>query len=143
MAQRTLAEARSVIDQMTGLSPAQQREVAGEVTAAQREARSLADRMCQGRVDDIAAVRDDALAEVCAVRDGFAALKKDADVGRISARDYQKRLHDLQADQRRAERRLADIDQAVEFVAGIEADPIAYAEGVYAKFPLIRPNFSF
>lgn len=143
MAKRSITEARNLVDNMTGLSTAQQREVAGEITAAEREARGIADRMSQRRVDDIDAVRDDALADLCGVRDGFAALKKDADVGRISARDYQKRLGDLQAAQRRADRHLDEVDRAIEMVAGIEADPLAYAEGVYAKFPLIRPDFSF
>lgn len=141
--QSTIADARTALDTMAGLSPAQQRAAEAEITAAEREAHTFAGRMSQARVDDVAAIRDDALAEVCGARDDFVALKREADLGRISARDYAKQLQSIQARQRRAERHLDDITAALDLVTTIEADPLAYTEGIYAKFPPIRPHFSF
>lgn len=143
MAQRSITEARNVFDQTIGLSPAQQRAAEAEISAAENEARDLAGRMSQSRVDDVAAMRDEALADLCGARDDFAALARDAELGRVSARDYASKLHTIQARQRRAERHLDDVTGAVDLVNAIDADPLAYAEGIYAKFPSIRPNFSF
>lgn len=141
--QRTIADAQDTFDALAGLSPADQKAFKAELDTAVREARAVAGRMAQGRVDDVAAVRDDALAELCAARDDFQALKRDADLGRVSARDYESRLRVIQARQRRADRHLADVTDAIALVEAIEEDPVAYAEGLYAKFPSIRPDFSF
>jgi hypothetical protein len=61
----------------------------------------------------------------------------------MTAAECDRQLNALRARQRSAERLIARTDEAIAFVESIEADPVAYGDALYAKFPLIRPTFSF
>ncbi len=143
MPQRTIASAAEALDSYTGLSEADRREFTAELATATNNATAIAEQMMSERVNEIAEVRDEALAELCAVRDGYADLVKQAELGRMTAAEYAKALNDLRGRQRAGERHMARIDEALAFVESVEADPLAYADLLYAKYPLTQPTFSF
>lgn len=143
MPQRTIASATEALDGLAGLSEAERREFTAELSTATHEASAVAEQMMTERVNEIAEVREEALAELCAVRDGYADLVKQANLGRITAAQYEKALNELRGRQRAGERHMVRIDQALAFVESVEADPLAYADSVYSKYPLTQPTFSF
>jgi len=95
------------------------------------------------RVQGIAALRDDALRDLCSVRDDFAALAAEANRSPITSAEYARRFNELQARQRHAARAITRTEEALAFVGPVEDDPIAYGDALYAKFPLTQPTFSF
>ena len=143
MPQRTIASAAEAFDSMSGLSEAERREFQAELSTATANASAVAEQLMTERVNEIATVRDEALAELCAVRDAYADLVKQANLGRMTAAAYEKALNDLRSRQRAGERHMARIDEALAFVESVEADPLAYADSLYSKYPLTQPTFSF
>lgn len=143
MPQRTIASAADALDSLPGLTEAERRDFKAELSAATNNATAIAEQMMTERVNEIATVREEALAELCAVRDGYADLVKQASLGRITASEYERALNELRGRQRAGERHMARIDQALAFVESVEADPLAYADSLYSKYPLTQPTFSF
>jgi uncharacterized coiled-coil DUF342 family protein len=143
MPQRTIASATEALDGLPGLTEAERREFNAELTRATAKAQHIAEQMATERVNEVAEVREEALAELCSVRDGYADLIKQADLGRITAAEYEKALNELRGRQRAGERHLTRIDEALAFVESVEADPLAYADSLYSKYPLTQPTFSF
>lgn len=142
MPNRTISEARYVLAQAEGLSDDQRRQFESELKAAEGEAHRTATEMASGRVQAVAAIREDALADLCGIRDDLSALIKEAGAGPRVA-DYERKLSALQAELRAASRRVNEVEAALAYVERVEADPVAYTEGIYETYPLIRPTFSF
>lgn len=143
MPQRTIAQATSMLEDLSGLSDNDRRTYEAELTAARHQATETATVLMDERVVEIAAARDDALAELCAVRDGYGELVTKAQLGRITAADYERSLSELRSRQRAAERHITRTSEALAFVETAEADPVAFGDSLFAKFPLTSPTFSF
>lgn len=143
MPQRTIAQATAILEDLGGLSDNDRRTYEAELTAARNQATETATVLMDERVAEIAAVRDDALAELCAVRDGYGDLVAKAQLGRITAADYERSLTELRSRQRAAERHITRTSEALAFVETAEADPVAFGDSLFAKFPLTSPTFSF
>lgn len=143
MPQRTIADATFTLEAMAGVSDADRRKFQGEIKAATTEATASAESLMDGKVNEVAEARDDALAELCGVRDAYDALLADAALGRTTSADYEAELNQLRSRQRSAERHLARTEEALAFVEAVEEDPAAYGEAMFSKYPLIRPTFSF
>lgn len=143
MPQRTIAQATAMLEDLSGLSDNDRRTYEAELTAARHQATETATVLMDERVVEIAAARDDALAELCAVRDGYGELVTKAQLGRITAADYERSLSELRSRQRAAERHITRTSEALAFVETAEADPVAFGDSLFAKFPLTSPTFSF
>ncbi|MGI9121204.1 MAG: hypothetical protein ACR2G7_13990 [Acidimicrobiales bacterium] len=143
MAQRTIADATFALETAAGLSDADRRTAQGEIEEAKRLAATSANELADARVVEVAELRDEALRELCDVRDAYAELINAAEIGRITAAECDRALNDLRARQRTAERTISRTSEALTFVEAVEADPVAYGDAICAKYPLIRPTFSF
>ena len=143
MAQRTIAEATFALECLSGLSDVDRRAFEAEIKAAKAEATASAETIMDGRVNEVAEARDEALAELCEIRDAYEALVGQAQLGRTTAADYESNLNELRSRQRSAERHLGRTEEALAFIETVEADPTSYGEQLFNKYPLIRPNFSF
>jgi len=141
MPPRTLTEAKATLDTAEGLSDEQRRSFQHEIAAAETQLVETATSMVSERVAAVATWREEALADMCGIRDDLAALVKEAATGPRAA-DYAQRLNALQAELRGAQRRIAEVEQTLTFVEAVEADPVAYGDSLLQKFPLIRPDFS-
>lgn len=143
MAPRTIADARFALDQAVGLSDADRRRCEAEITAALHQATETATVLMDERVHHVAGLRESALADLCAVRDDFAALAAEAKATAMTAADYTAQFNDLAARHRHAAQAITRTEEALAFVEPVEDDPAGYGDALYAKFPLTRPDFSF
>lgn len=107
MSQRTIADATFALETVAGLSNADRRVAQGEIEEAKRQASASANELADARVAEVAALRDEALAELCAVRDAYGELASEAELGRITVAECDRRLNNLRARQRAAERHIA------------------------------------
>lgn len=140
---RTIASAIQTLDDLSNLSFADRRRFQVEIESAKRQATESAELLMDGRVAAIAEERGAALADLCQVRDAYGDLIQRADLGRITAAECEAELNELRGRQRYAERHLTRTEEALVFVEAVEADPVAYGDSLYEKFPSIRPDFSF
>lgn len=144
MARRTVASARRELEDLAPtLNDHMRRTYEGEINAAAGKAKAVATRMLEGITADVDGVRDEVLAEVCDLRDDFAALAAEGEMGTLSAAEYAERFNDLQDRQRTLrikEQRLTDL---VSHAERIESDPEATGDSLFQRFPHIQPDFSF
>lgn len=143
--QRTIADARRVLeDNAATVNPPVYRDMEAEITAAEKEARSRADSYASGIYDRHVTIGTQTGEALCTVRDTARRLAADLRAGRITAAEGTKQWNQLRAEARRlaaANERLAG---EVDRLAAIEDDPVTfYDETIHAKYPNLRPNFTF
>jgi len=113
------------------------------VDAAKTEATRFATAVAGDLASTVDVAREDTLMDLCEVRDALAALKKEGESGRLTARDYAAKLSELRSRQRTAENTISRLAVSADSVAAIEEDPVAYADRVYDSTPLLKPEFTF
>jgi hypothetical protein len=142
--QRTVGEARQQLTEMAPqLNPESWAQLDGEVKHAEAAARIKADSFAAERYTEASAVGHEAVVEVCGLRDRAAQLASDAKAGHVSAADALARLNDLRNDYRRLERSASKLARSADVIEAVEGDPIGWVDSAHARFPAIRPNFTF
>lgn len=134
MAQSTVTQAEAALADLSGLSDNQRRQCQAEVDAARQAATAAGEAEAARIAATVAESRDEVLAELCEVRDALAAAQANGDRSALS---------ELRSRQRSLTAEVEEVERLVGQVEAIEADPFAYGEGVFGKYPLTRPNFSF
>ncbi len=134
MAQSTVTQAEADLADISGLSDNQRHQFQAEVNAARQAATAAGEAEAARIAAAVAESREDVLAELCEVRDALAAAQANGD--RTGLADLRTRHRSLLAE-------VEEVERLVGQVEAIEADPFAYGEGVFTKYPLTRPNFSF
>ena len=138
----TLQQARQFLDE-ANLSPndrkAAEAELAEKVaegltTAAEYRARAVAVVQAIGSLgfDRSGEARDEAKALAASIRSG-----------RTTSADASKALEHLTAKIALAADARARFESAAESVAEIDADPEAWCDRLYERFPIIQPHFAF
>lgn len=141
---RTVSDAKRELEDLAqSLNPEAYRQLAAEVSYAATAAETFANQSAASRELDITNKREAVLEELCEIRDGFDALRRDGEAGRLTSADYHRQWDDLNKRQRAAERSVARLADAADHIANIEEDPIAYADHFYERTPVHMPNFSF
>lgn len=145
MPQRTLTQARQLLDENDGLiSPPQWREWNGEVQTAIKAATASAMAYFDRQYNDTLGTCQATGQALCEVRDAARVLTADVAAGRITAREGTARWNRLRAQARRLSASTDDIHKTAERLAVIEAEPAEwFDETFHDRFPLTRPNFSF
>ena len=145
MPQRTLTQARQLLDENEGLiSPPQWRAWDGELREATKAANAAAMGYFNTQYNDAIGTCQEAARELCEVRDAARVLTADLAAGRITAREGTQRWNRLRADARRLAATTDRVHQATERLAQIEAEPAEWYDATFhERFPLTRPNFSF
>ncbi|HVX19218.1 MAG TPA: hypothetical protein VHA73_14405 [Acidimicrobiales bacterium] len=134
MAQATVTQAEAALADLSGLSDNQRRQYQAEVDAARQAAIAAGEDEAARIAADVGSYRDDVLAELCEVRDALAAAQSGGDRSDLSG---------LRTRHRALLAKVEEVERLVDQVEAIEADPFAYGEAVFAKYPLTRPKFSF
>ncbi len=134
MGQATVTAAEATLAELTGLSDNHRRQCQAEVDAARQAATTAGEAEAARNAAAVAEGRDDLLAELCEVRDALAAAQANGDRSALS---------ELRSRQRSLTAEVEEVERLVGQVEAIEADPFAYGETVFGKYPLTRPNFSF
>lgn len=144
MPQRTIAEARAQLDALGQvMSNASLEPFRAELEAAQAVAQEMATRHMDTTSGDAEKLAADVLDQLSEVQDAYAELVSASEAGRVSARDFSDRFTKLRAQQRAAERRSSELMRTADRLEAIESAPEAWADGLYSRFPLVRPEFSF
>lgn len=134
MGYATIAQAEAAIANMPGLSDAHRKAYQAEVNEARAAATRLGQQELDRITDEVRGGRDDLLRELCDVRDALAAATASGD---------RSVLADLRQRHQSLARQVEQIEAMVEQVEAIEADPVAYGESLFQKYPPTRPNFTF
>lgn len=71
------------------------------------------------------------------------AIRADLSAGRISTADARRRLDQLASGLRLSRATAAVFEHDVAAADQIEADPVAYTESLYERYPTTRPTFTF
>jgi len=141
---RTIQSAERELEAIApGLNPVAFRQVQSEVDAAKTEATRFATAVAGDLASTVDVAREDTLMDLCEVRDALAALKKEGESGRLTARAYAAKLDVLRSRQRTAENTISRLAESAENLATIEEDPVAYADHFYDGTPLLKPDFTF
>ena len=121
-----------------------QRSIAeGQVAEAKAKAEDMATTAADGYVTEAQARWEPISADLCAARDGYAELIKEARLGRLTAREFNDRLNSLRQTHRSAVSAVEDFAATAERVEHIEADPVAYGEHIFNVTPMVAPTFDF
>ena len=134
MTQLTVGQAEAALASLSGLSDNQRRQYEAEVKAARSRAAAQGTAAAEGLAQQVREDRDELLRDLCDVRDGLAAAGANGDA---------RALTDLRQRRENLLRKVEEVERLAEQVEGIEADPAAYGDSLYAKYTLTRPNFSF
>jgi hypothetical protein len=134
MGQSTVTQAEAALADLSGLSDNQRHQFQAEVAAARQAAVAAGEAEAARIAADVGSYRDDTLAELCEVRDALAAAQASGDRSDLAT---------LRTRHRALLAKVEEVERLVEHVEAIEADPFAYGEAVFAKYPLTRPHFSF
>jgi hypothetical protein len=144
MPQRTIGEARQQLGSLEqAMSSRLLRPLQAELEAKCDEAHQMATRQMTESATHGHALVEAAVETFASIRSDLATLVHEGEAGRISARAFNERLGAVRHAQREAERRLAEGSRVAERLASIETDPLAWADDFYARFPPVRPTFSF
>lgn len=144
MPRRTVAAARRELEALApGLNPVVYARLSTVINAAAAKARTVGDRMLDRIFNEMQVQRDEVLADVCTLRDDFQALIAEGELGTLSATEYHDRLRSLQSRQRTLVRRERELVGMANRAEQIEADPEAYGDSLFAKFPDTQPDFTF
>jgi hypothetical protein len=134
MPQRTISSARQALeDMLPHLSDYQVREANQTLAQLEQEAQRQATQYMADREREVLDLRDSALRELTAVRDGYEALTAEGGTGRVGAEEYATALNRLVGRQFEAEERLARAEQRVNLIEHIEADPIAWFDDLTSR----------
>lgn len=145
MPQRTITQARSVLEQNAGLlNPPVYRDYENEITAAEREVRTLAETYL-GRIYDRHAATGNATGQsLCNVRDEARRLSGDLRAGRVTAAEGAKRWNELRGNARRLNATTTKLATEADRLAAIEDDVVGwYDQTIHAKYPDLQPTFTF
>ncbi len=134
MASMTVGQAEAALASLSGLSDNERHQYEAEVKAARSLAAAQGTAAAESLAQQVREDRDELLKSLCDVRDGLAAAGANGDA---------RTLTDLRQRRERLLRKVEEVERLAEQVEGIEADPAAYGDSLYAKYPLTRPNFSF
>lgn len=121
-----------------------QRSIAeGQVAEAKAKAEDMATAAADGYVNEAQERWEPISEDLCAARDGYTELIKEAGLGRLTAREYTDRLNSLRQRHRSAVSAVEDFAATAERVEEIEADPVAYGEHIFSVTPMVAPTFDF
>jgi hypothetical protein len=134
MGQATIGQAEAAIAGMPGLSDQQRRDFTAEVEQAKAEASAAGLAEAARIAFGVAERRDGLLMDLCKARDDLAAAKASGD--RKAMANARTRHQALTAE-------VEEIERLTERCEEIEADPAAYGEAIFNKYPGTRPNFTF
>lgn len=142
MPRRTIAQARwtlgNVIANAPGHVAAAYKEVLEEAeTKARREARATLLQLER----HVRELRDGAISELTEVRVKYDELRNSSADSRVLASDYARHLIEMRRRQDQAEGKLAEAHAEVERVKEIEADPVAYYDGLTSRHPQLLEDF--
>jgi hypothetical protein len=144
MPQRIIGEARQHLDALGEVVSYKALEpYRAEFDTAQAAALEMATRYMDETAGDAETLSTQLHDQLGEVRDGYALLLSEGEAGRIPARDFNERLTKLRRQQRDAERRATEVERTADRLEAVESDPEAWADSFYARFPLVRPQFSF
>ena len=121
-----------------------QRSIAeGQIAEAKAKADEMATTAADGYVEEAQAQWEPISTDLCAARDGYAELIKEARLGRLTARQMNERMQSLRQVHRSAVSAVEDFAATAERVEQIEADPLAYGEHIFTVTPMVAPTFDF
>jgi len=145
MAQRTIAEAKALLDdQSAAINPQAWANLQAEVTDVERQVRQSALGYIQVIYDRAAHTTLVNGQGACEVRDAARVLTADLKAGRISAAEGAKRWNELRAQSRRLSAANERLAQDAEHIGVIEDDPVGFYDStIHEKNPQLRPLFSF
>ncbi len=142
--QRTIAEARQhLTDLAPQLNPDVWAQMDGEIKEAEQAATAKAHTFISERFNEASAIGNETVTELCNVRDRANALVAAAKAGRLSAAEANDQLNALRSEYRRLEGDAGELARSAELIESIEGDPVGWADNAHARFPLIRPTFTF
>jgi hypothetical protein len=137
-----IAQAQQYVE-MTPMSDQRRAEADRQIAAAVQQATAVA----QITVDELVAEWQEDFAplsaDLCRVRDDYAALIKAGELGQVTAREFNQRMNAIRRDHRGYARAVDSLREAVEKASVIEDDPVAYAEHIFNVTPMVRPTFTF
>ena len=145
MPRRTIAEARRMLDENAAtLNPPTYRDFDNEIKEHERDVRTRAESYV-GEIYDRHAATGQATGEgLCTIRDHARTLTADLRAGRITAAEGAKRWNELRAQARRLNSTNTNLRAEADRLAAIEQDVVAwYDETIHAKYPDLRPDFTF
>lgn len=128
------ARQRLELDVLPRVSDHQAKQYSQLLTEAEGEARIQADQHVAEAAAQVMERRDTALRELAAVRDGYDDLHSRGSSAQITSGEYTRELQKLRRRQQQAEASLRWAEQQVERLAAIEEDPIAWHDGLSARF---------
>lgn len=145
MPQRTITDADQALAALTETLPARSVEaLRSELENARLAAQDIATKAHDERyaaAGDLSDELRDHLNELCG---DLRRLTERARLAETPAKRVAAELQSLRQQQRTYRRQADDVARAVEHLRTIEADPVAWVDNaLYAKFPLIRPQFTF
>lgn len=138
----TIAQAEARLADLP-VSDNQRRAAEAQINEAKAKASEMATAAADGYVAEAQERWEPISADLCAARDGYGELVKDARLGRLTAREFNDRLNSLRQTHRSAVAAVEDFASTAERVEQIEADPIAFGEHIFKSTPAIRPTFDF
>lgn len=141
-AQMTIAQAEAHLADLP-LSDNQRRAAEAQINEAKSKAEEMATQAADGYLDTAQKQWEPISTDLCAARDGYAELVKEARLGRLTAREFNDRLNTLRQSHRAAAAAVEDFATTAERVEQIESDPIAFGEHIFNSTPAIRPTFDF
>ena len=133
----TIAQARSRFDSqvLPRVSDHRARELRTVLDEAEAQARTVASQHVAQHEARIQEMRQSALQELTAVRDAYDDLAPRAG---MPAGEFSAQLRDLRHRQQRAEGQLTRAEEIVALIEGVEADPVAWFDGLSERFPAAR-----
>ncbi|MFT3854172.1 MAG: hypothetical protein QM733_15730 [Ilumatobacteraceae bacterium] len=145
MARRTIRDATQWLeDNALSLNPAAYAHYEAELRKATAKAQAQAEAAVDKRARAAVMVSSLAMEGLCAVRDRLDELTRLARSGQISRDDLARKVESLRADQRKFNAAGERVSDDAEWIEGVEADPIAFHDQMFEKFPALeRPEFSF
>lgn len=139
----TLAQARAFLDDANHLSPNARKAAESEYAERVAESATLAADYRTRAVDTVQAVGGIGFDRSTGARDELKALAASIRSGRTTSSDASKALERLTAKIALAAQARSQFESAAASVAEIDADPQAWADGFYRRFPAIQPHFTF
>ena len=138
----TIAQAEARLADLP-LSDNQRRAAEAQINEAKTKAEEMATQAADGYVSDAQERWEPISTDLCAARDGYAELVKQARLGRLAAREMQEQMNSLRQTHRAAVASVDEFGTTAERVEAIETDPVAFGEHIFNSTPAIRPTFDF
>lgn len=138
----TLAQARAWLDE-ANLSPNDRKAAEAEYAEKVAEGLTTAAEYRARAVDVVQAVGSIGFDRSGEARDEAKELAESIRSGRTTSADASKSLERLTAKIALAADARSRFESAAESVAEIDADPEAWVDHLYERFPIIQPNFTF